>query len=307
MSSVDIEIRGLEVGFGSVRAVRSVDLRVPAGEVTVVVGESGCGKSTLLRAILGLLPAQASVSGTIRLGDLDMADLRERDRRRLRGSRMGYVPQNPFVGLDPLRRVGAHLRDAARAHGVRLSAGEIKERFAAVGIADAYADGRAYPGQWSGGMLQRACIAAATLHDPPILLADEPTSALDRDAQDLVLASLLGAQRTLLLVTHDFRVAERIAHQIVVMYHGRIVEIGLAEPTATQPRHPYTRALHASVPRGRELPMGLDGAPPSLASADAGCSFAPRCAEARTECSVRVPELIDGVWCHYPLTAGGPR
>ncbi len=304
--SAAVRVADLDVAYaGGAHALRGVDLAVAPGEVLAIVGESGSGKSTLLRAMMGLLPVSALASGRVRVRDEHMLGRPDRELSRLRGRYLGFVPQNPFHAVDPLRRVGQHVRDAAYAHGRRMSWEEVRGRLEAVHIAARFADGRAYPHQWSGGMLQRACIAAALVHDPPVLLADEPTSALDHATRDAVLREMIAPHRATVIVSHDLAVAAAVAHRVAVLYHGRIVEAGPTDRVVAAPRHPYTAALLAAVARTDDrLPQGLEGSPPSPRDPDAGCAFAPRCAR-RTRACRELPTERDGLRCHHPL--GGER
>lgn len=307
--SAAIKVADLHVEYTEgAHALRGVSLAVAPGEVVAVVGESGSGKSTLLRAMMGLLPDSARTAGSVRVGDEHVLGRRDRDLARLRGRQIAFVPQNPFHAVDPLRRVGEHLRDAAAAHGRRMSWDEVRARLESVHLAAEFADGRAYPHQWSGGMLQRACIAAALVHNPPVLLADEPTSALDRATRDAVLNEMLAEDRAIVIVSHDLAVAAAVAHRVAVLYHGRVVEAGPTDRIVAAPRHPYTAALLAAArpADGGGLPEELEGSPPSLRDPDRGCAFAPRCARRTTVCS-ELPAAIDALRCHHPLVSeGGP-
>jgi oligopeptide/dipeptide ABC transporter ATP-binding protein len=301
MSAAVVDVRDLNVTYpNGLRAVRDVQLSVDAGEVLAVVGESGSGKSTILRALLGVLAERTAVTGTIRVADVTVSGASERTLTRVRGKVVGFVPQNPFHSVDPLRRVGAHLRDAARCHGPTMSWDEVRNRLFAVGIPEPFADGRAYPHQWSGGMLQRACIAAALVHDPPVLLADEPTSALDRDVRDVVLDRIVSGGRATVIVTHDMSVAEAVANRVIVLYDGAIVEQGTLRAVVDAPRHPYSQLLwKATTIDVTDGALAGDDAPLRAASGE-GCRFAPRCT-IRCDASDRLPELIDDVRCHTPI------
>ena len=183
-----LRIRGLAVRYSSGPAVLGgLDLDVQAGECLALVGESGCGKTTLARAILGLLPRHAAVTGTIELLGNDISHASARSRRSLLGQHLGYVAQDPYAACDPIRTVRHHIEEAWRAHGAAAPPGVIEQRMSGLGIGAAPTRLRDHPHQWSGGMLQRASISAATAHDPELVLADEPTSALDAELADGVL------------------------------------------------------------------------------------------------------------------------
>jgi peptide/nickel transport system ATP-binding protein len=276
-------------------AVRGASLVVRDGECVALVGESGSGKTTMARAALGLLPAGATVTGSIRVAGAEVVGADERALRRLRGLGVGYVPQDPFDACDPLRRVGHHVAEAWLAHGARPPAGAVARLVGRLGIPARRL--RQRPHQWSGGMLQRATIAAAGAHEPPLTIADEPTSALDADRAGDILVALRQASRSLLLLTHDLRLVAAHADRIAVCYAGRIVETGDAGDVLERPRHPYTAALVAAVPRPDDgMPAPLEGAPPDPARPVPGCPFSPRCPLADDRCRDE-PPLRDGVAC----------
>ena len=311
MSAGLLEVRGLATRFetpaGVVRAVDGVDLEVEAGETLAVAGESGSGKSLTLLSIVGLVPPPGRVvAGSVRFAGRELRGLGERDLRALRGARIGLVFQEAGAALDPLMRVGAQVEEALRAH-LPLTRREARARslelLARVGLPDPARAHAAYAHELSGGMRQRAWIAAAIACGPELLLADEPTSALDVTVQAGVL-DLLGElvrERSmgLVLVTHDLAVAATRADRVAVMYAGRIVEDGPARDVLERPRHPYTAALLRAQPTleapppGREgEPLGaLGGAPPDPAALPQGCRFHPRCALARARCGLEDPPL----------------
>jgi peptide/nickel transport system ATP-binding protein len=292
-------VRDLDVTYAKgIHAVRGVSLEVQPGKCLAVVGESGSGKSTIALALLGLLPKGALVSGSARVDDRELLVASDRELRKLRGRTVGYVGQDPMRAFDPLRRVGSSVAEAWRAHGQRPPAHAIPRALGALGITDPEARVRLRPHQWSGGMLQRAAIAAADAHEPALIIADEPTSALDADRSDAVLASLRSTGVAILLISHDLALVGRHSDNVAVMYAGRIIEQGPAERVLQRPRHPYTAALLAASPRlGAGLPVPLPGAPPCLDSHLAGCPFMPRCRHAQDSCRDQEPALIDDVAC----------
>ena len=246
-------VEGLTVRYPGGRvALDDVDLTVGAGERWAVVGRSGSGKTTLVRAILGLLPPGTQVSGSVRVGGREVLGASDAQLRALRGLVVGYVPQDPFAACDPLRTVGHHVTQAWAAHRSRPPAGAVPAALEGVGIADAEHRQAQYPHQWSGGMLQRATLVAATAHTPLLTLADEPTSALDAELADDVLDLVRRTCGALLLISHDLALVARHAGSVLVLDEGRAVERGLATALLRAPTAPETRVLvAASAPRPR--------------------------------------------------------
>ncbi|KPI22138.1 Nickel-transporting ATPase [Actinobacteria bacterium OK074] len=255
-----LEIRGLSVSYrtrgGTVQAVRDVDLDVRPGEVTAVVGESGSGKSTTAHAVLRLLAANGGIdAGTIRFGRHDLVSLSEAELRTVRGARIGLVPQDPSVSLNPVKRIGEQVAEVLRVHGLatrRSAPSEAVGVLERAGLPDAATRARQYPHELSGGMRQRALIAIAIAARPELIIADEPTSALDVTVQRVILDHLQALTEELgtgiLLVTHDLGVAADRAQRLVVMSQGRVVEAGVTRDVLADPQHAYTRRLLASAP-----------------------------------------------------------
>ncbi|MFF0479201.1 ABC transporter ATP-binding protein [Streptomyces sp. NPDC004284] len=299
-SPYTLDVQGLRVTLpGTARPVLDgVDLHVAAGETVALVGESGSGKTLTSRSALGLLPPGAGVEGRVRVLGQDVLAMRGEQLRALRTDTVAMIFQDPRAALNPLRRIGDFLTESVTLTG-RTSRADATAR--AVELLEAVGlDGSAldkYPGQVSGGMLQRVVIAAALMGDPELLLADEPTTALDVTTQAEVialLAELRARFRTgLLFVTHDLDLAAAISDRVYVMYAGRIAESGPAEALFGRPRHPYTAALLASTPR-LEAPGGrlaaIDGQPPDLRRELPGCPFAARCPLATEVCERQRPE-----------------
>jgi peptide/nickel transport system ATP-binding protein len=275
-----------------------VSLEIEAGSSRALVGESGGGKTLLARAVMRLLPPGASVvSGEIHVGGVDLLELPEREMESRRGGAVGLVFQEPLAAFDPVRPVGAQVAEAVRRHG---GAGGRAARDRAVALLEEAGLPRAErlfdapPHALSGGMRQRAMVAAALAGDPAILIADEPTAALDPPlaAQVLDLFDRLRRERGLavLHVTHDLAQAAR-CDRVSVMYAGRIVEEASGAEFARAPRHPYTAALAAATTgnRGRRLPV-IPGEPPALAERAAPrCAFAPRCPRVLPRCGSEKP------------------
>jgi peptide/nickel transport system ATP-binding protein len=295
-----LNISDLTVTYaGGSRAVRGISLQLDPGQCLGLVGESGCGKSTVAMAVLGLLPRTATITGSIRLGAQQVVGASERELRHARGRRVGLVAQDPMRSFNPLLTVGASVAEAWRVHGEKPPRGAVAASLDTLGIPDAEHRMRHRPHQWSGGMLQRASIAAASAHTPALIVADEPTSALDADRADAVLQALRATGAGILLISHDLALVARHSDQVAVMYAGRVIEHGPARQVLAHPRHPYAEALLAATPRpGAGLPVPLPGAPPPLTDDVPGCAFAPRCRHAVDTCATRRPELRDGVACH---------
>ncbi|WP_326595811.1 ABC transporter ATP-binding protein [Streptomyces sp. NBC_01803] len=238
----------------TVRAVDGVSFTVGAGEALTLLGESGSGKTTVARTVLGLPGRGARVAGSVRLAGTDLRAADERTLSRVRGRRVGYVPQDPTGALDPLRRIGPQLTEVLRRHriatGRRAARALVPELLATAGVTDPERIARSHPHELSGGQRQRAALAIALACGPELLVADEPTTALDVlvRAQVLDLFGRLRAERgtALLLVTHDLEAARRVGGRIAVMRDGRVVESGPAERVLFRPDHAFTAELVAT-------------------------------------------------------------
>ena len=303
-----LEVRDLVVEFPGdgehLTAVDGVDLRVAEGEILGLVGESGCGKSLTALALLGLVPPPGRIrSGSVRLEGEDLLQLEERERRRMRGAGLAYVPQEPGPALNPVLRIGTQIADVVRAHHDVTRAEARAEAVRAldrVGMPDARRRVNAYPHELSGGMKQRALIALALAAGPRVLLADEPTTAVDVTLQAGLLALLrslvdAGEVGGVLLITHDLAVVASACDRVAVMYAGRIVEEAPVAELFDAPIHPYTRALLRSIP-SPAYPRGalptVPGQVPDLGTRPPGCAFHPRCELAERSCRAAVPALV---------------
>ncbi|WP_327301105.1 ABC transporter ATP-binding protein [Streptomyces goshikiensis] len=297
-----LDIQGLRITLpGTARPVLDgVDLTVAVGETVALVGESGSGKSLTSRSALRLLPPGAMVEGAVHVGGQDVLSMNPGRLSALRTSTVAMIFQDPRAAINPLRRIGDFLTESVRLTNKMSRAdatARATELLQAVGLDTSALD--KYPGQVSGGMLQRVMIAAALMGDPTLLLADEPTTALDVTSQAEVIALLAKLRERfgtgLLFVTHDLDLAAAISDRVYVMYAGRIVESGPAEALFAHPRHPYTSALLASTPR-LEAPGGrlaaIDGQPPDLRQELHGCPFAPRCPLATEVCDAQAPQPL---------------
>ncbi|MCK6065409.1 MULTISPECIES: ABC transporter ATP-binding protein [Microbacterium] len=261
MNALTISDLRVELGPRGARTevVCGIDLTLRPGAIQGLAGESGSGKSMTAMAVLGLLPAGGTVSGSIRLSDEELVGMPRRRYRSIRGGRIGMVFQDPSASLHPQLTVGAQLTDVMRTH-LRLSRSDARARavhlLERVRVPQPEAALKKFPHQFSGGQRQRVAIAIALACDPEVLLADEPTTALDVTVQAGVLHLLrdLAVERNLavLLVTHDLGVMSAVADDVAVMRHGRIVESGTRAQVFTAPAHEYTRQLLAAMPDAQE-------------------------------------------------------
>ena len=282
--------------------VSGVGLEIGAGETVGIVGESGSGKSLTARSLIGLLPDGVTVTGSRSYRGTDLGPLTERGWRGLRGSEIGLVMQDPFTSLNPLRTCGRIIGELLRDQGGgKLSRqqrrAEVERRLAEVGITEPTVADR-YPFELSGGMRQRVAIAAALAGNPRLLIADEPTTALDTVVQDEILQLLSGIQRSrgmsLLLITHDLRIAFSACSRVYVMYAGQILETGPSQELSESPRHPYTSGLLQADPPLEYVVdqlVGIPGTVPAAAQVAAQCAFADRCEWAADECRAARPAL----------------
>ncbi|HYK28407.1 MAG TPA: ABC transporter ATP-binding protein [Streptosporangiaceae bacterium] len=287
---------------GIVRAVDGVSLEVPAGEAVGLVGESGSGKSMTLRAILGVLPPEASiVGGQVVLDGVDLTELTNSQLNKIRGPRIAMIFQEPMSALNPVMRVGNQIAEGPQVH-LGMNRAQAAERaielMRRVGIPDPERRYRSFPHEFSGGMRQRVMIAIALSCKPSMILCDEPTTALDVTIQDQILRLLARLCKesgtSLVFVTHDLPVVAQICHRLAVMYAGQIVERGTVEEILTKPCHPYTLGLVRSAPdvdHVRSSLVPIPGSPPSLINPPTGCRFHPRCKFAEEDCTVTDPPL----------------
>jgi peptide/nickel transport system ATP-binding protein len=299
VEGLGLALDGLE---GTAHILNGVRLTVRAGERVALVGESGCGKTLTARLIMGLLQVRgARVAGRITFEGTDLLGLDARGWDRLRGRRMAMIFQDPVAALNPVFTVEDQLTAVIRRgdHGLRREAARAMARgaLAAVAISDPDRVLDSYPFQLSGGLNQRVMIAMALVNRPALVLADEPGTALDVtvQAQTLALMSELtrAAGAAVLLITHNLGVVRSFAQRVYVMYAGSIVEEATAADLFAAPRHPYTQALFAAVPRltGTHLPVGIEGGVPDYRDPPPGCRFHPRCPHARDDCR-RPPPVV---------------
>jgi peptide/nickel transport system ATP-binding protein len=304
-----LEIDGLQTNFftdaGTVRAVDGVSLKVRKGETLGVVGESGCGKSVTALSILRLIPDPPGkiVKGRILLTGRNLLDLPENEMRKVRGASISMIFQEPMTSLNPVFTVGDQIAEGIRLHqrlSKRESWNKAIEMVRLVRIPDPERRVKEYPHQMSGGMRQRVMIAMALSCNPHLLIADEPTTALDVtiQAQILELLNQLKAEMgmAVMLITHDLGVVADTAARVIVMYAGRVVEEAPVMELFTNPLHPYTQGLLASIPRiekseRRPRLQAIPGMVPDLLDLPRGCKFQARCAKVFEPCRGEEPQL----------------
>jgi oligopeptide/dipeptide ABC transporter ATP-binding protein len=307
MPSSLISMKNLSVEFTAGRrvipAVSDVTLAINSGEIVGIVGESGSGKSTLCAAMIRALPAYAHVSGEVYFSGRSLYDLSASDLRKLRRRDIAMVPQNPMTSLDPLYTIGNQMEEIIATRllpeggaGKRLSAVSLLER---VHIAAPHTRVGQYPHELSGGMKQRVLIAVASSSSPKLLLADEPTSALDATIQEEILVLFDEIRHrtgsAVVVVSHDLGAIRRVSDRTIIMYAGRVVEDGPTSEVFARPRHPYTRALLASLPTvidDKVVISSIGGQVPDLSELGPGCAFADRCDEAMDACTRQRPDFV---------------
>ena len=295
---------------GVARAVDGVSFSLDAGKTLALVGESGCGKSVTALALLRLIPSPPGriVSGAIHFNGCNLRELPEDEMRRIRGNDISMIFQEPMTSLNPVFRIGTQIAAVLCLHrglsreAARTATVELLQR---VGIPEAERRMEEYPHQMSGGMLQRVMIAMALACDPKLLIADEPTTALDVTIQAQILDLLRGMQEqeqlATLLITHDLAVVAETADTVAVMYAGKLVEMAVVTELFSNPCHPYTRGLFASLPAvnkpGKRLST-IEGVVPPITAFPLGCRFHPRCPNARSICREKEPVLVCGTAAH---------
>lgn len=304
------------------KAVDGVSFDLYPGEILGIVGESGCGKTTLALSLLNLIPHPGSVeSGEILFRGRNVLKMEGSELRDLRGRDISMIFQDPVAGLNPVLSVGDQVQEIITAHSgadKREARRMSVELLNSMGLADPERVAARFPFQLSGGMAQRVMIATAMALRPAILIADEPTSALDMTVQAQILEELRKLRDqgvAILLITHDLGVIAQMADRVEVMYGGRLAESAQADALFEKPRHPYTWALLASLPR-LHLDMGklrqVQGRPPDMTKLPDECAFVPRCPKVRNECrTLPSPplELLENghyVACYNPMYHAEP-
>jgi len=313
MTAPLLDIRNLRLSVktdeGTAQILDHVELTIAPGRILGVVGESGCGKSTLVRAVLGILPKTTKIeTGEILFEGEDLLQLDERDLvARVRGGRIGFIPQDPYLALNPVFTIGSQLLAVMRRHApapARLRTGALMKHHRAqliellrrVHIPEAEAVLDRYPHQFSGGQRQRIMIAGALACRPRLLIADEPTTAIDVTTQLQILGLLRSLSGDLGLAmmfgTHDLGIVAQLCDEVTIMYAGQTVESGPTNVVLRKPRHPYTSALLACHPDRAKALLGIPGVVPSPFNPPTGCRFFPRCPDAIAYCRHRSPRLV---------------
>ncbi|WP_346929134.1 ABC transporter ATP-binding protein [Clostridium sp.] len=307
-----LDVENLQVSFhtyaGEVKAVRGVDFHLDKGETLAIVGESGCGKTVTSKAIMRLLPepmpAEIKKDSKIIFDGKNILDMNEKELRKLRGSDISMIFQDPMTSLNPTMTVGKQIAESLIIHRGMNKAEAMKEAIKMLDLVNIpNADKRVhqYPHEFSGGMRQRAMIAIALACNPRILIADEPTTALDVTIQAQIMDLIGDLQKKLgtavVLITHDLGVVADTADRIQVMYAGQVIERGTVEEIFANPQHPYTWALLQSVPRldtkNKDTLYALNGTPPDLVKPPIGCPFAARCEYCMQICLEEMPEVTN--------------
>lgn len=292
-----LEVQSLTLAIHGTPILRGVDFAVEAGRTLGVVGESGCGKSMTAKAVIGMAPPKAVLTGSIRLEGRELLDLHEKDWRTIRGEQIAMVMQDPFTSLNPVLSVGRQVAEVFEIHEGASRAVAWKkavDMIARVGIPNPEVSAKKFPHQMSGGQRQRIVIAIGFACRPQVLLADEPTTALDVTLQAQVLNLLRELQEecgtAVILISHDIGVIAEMSDEIAVFYAGQVVEQG-PPGMLRDPLHPYTRALLGALPQpGRDRLDSIPGQPPRFSELTEGCSFAPRCSLRLPECDA--PQVL---------------
>ncbi len=324
-----LEVKNLETRFethdGTVYAVNGVSFYLNEGETLGVVGESGCGKSVTMLSLLGLIPkppGKIAAGQALFIGQ-DLLQMSEDEIREIRGAKISMIFQDPMTSLNPVLTIGDQIQEPLIVH-LNMTPEESRQRaielLKLVGISDGEARLNDYPFQFSGGMRQRVMIAMALGCSPTILIADEPTTALDVTIQAQIIELVKGFRQNLgmsiIWITHDLGIIAGLAHRVMVMYAGYVVERATVDDLYEHPLHPYTRGLLGSLPRvdaesGKDL-VNIEGMPPDLLTKPTGCPFAPRCRYAFSQCKnenppLNIVEKDHEVACWWDIDGDKPR
>ena len=304
MSTPVLRVNDLRVYYhtarGPVKAVDRVSFALEPGTRLGLVGESGSGKSTMALALMRMIKTPGRIEGgQMLLGDTDLARLDEEAMRQVRLSQISMIPQGAMNSLNPVVRIRQQIADGLRAHGIKLTGKELEVRISQVlewvDLEPAVA--QMFPHELSGGMKQRVCIAIAISLRPKVIIADEPTSALDVVVQRQVMETIKRVQEELgaavILIGHDMGLMVQFVDRMVVMYAGKVAEMGTIRGMFTQPMHPYTQLLISSLPQleSKGELQGIPGIAPSLLNPPTGCLFHPRCPKVMDICNQKTPML----------------
>ena len=305
-----LDIKNLRTAFstqvGQVRAVRGLNLTVDYGESVGIVGESGSGKSVSMLSVMGLLPVNAHVNAdSIMFDGRELTTMDEREKRKMHGSEIGMVFQDPMTSLNPLHTIGMQLMEPIKLHmGLNKAQARARalEMLKLVNIPSPESRLKQYPHEFSGGMRQRVMIAIALACNPKLIIADEPTTALDVTIQAQILELMQGLKNQLntsiIMITHDLGVIASMCSRIVVMYGGCVAETGTTREIFYSPKHPYTWGLLRSIPKAQmdgthSKLLPIPGTPPDMLRPPKGCPFAPRCPYAMQVCrEYMAPETV---------------
>lgn len=303
-----LDVKNLNVYFknqnGRLDAIKGLDFHVDQGEVLGIVGESGCGKSVTSLAVMGLIEEPGGYTAdAIDFQGRDISKISKNERRKLRGSGMAMIFQEPLTSLNPLLTVGSQIYEQIKTHCPQLSRAECRakgiEMLKKTGIPDPEGVYKNYPAFLSGGMRQRVMIAIALVCNPALLIADEPTTALDVTIQAQILSLMKNLQKeyntSIMFITHDLGVIAETADRVMVMYAGQVVEEADVATLFRNPMHPYTKGLLNSTIQVHKLSDRLEtinGVVPTLSKMPQGCRFAPRCPNATEACRKNCPKLL---------------
>jgi len=305
-----LDVQELSVSFdtyaGQVQGIDNVSFQVFPGEAIGIVGESGCGKSVTAHSIMQLIstPPGRYTKGEILFKGLNLLEKSEEDMTKIRGNDISMIFQDPMTSLNPVLTVGLQIAESLELHqqmNKQQAYAQAVKLLALVGIPSPEERIKNYPHEFSGGMRQRTMIAMALSCNPQILIADEPTTALDVTIQAQILELLKDLQKkmntAIILISHDLGVIATLCSRVIVMYAGKIAEVGTAQDIFYHPQHPYTWGLLKSVPRmdapQQHMLIGIDGQPPDLLHLPTGCPFHPRCPHAMVICKSQYPEITE--------------
>ena len=306
MSEVLLRVQNLSIaiqnGKENLTAVDSISFHINKGEILGIVGESGCGKSLTALSIPGLLQNEIKVlSGNTYFDGRNLLEISKEEKRQINGKEIGIIYQEPMTSLNPLMKIGKQVAEVVILHEKKTKKAvynDVYEVLKKVGLPDPLKSMDSYPHQLSGGMRQRVMIAMAIICKPKLIIADEPTTALDVTIQTQILELLKEINKeyntSILFISHDLGVINRICDRVLVMYSGKIIEEGSARTILIHPVHEYTKGLMESIPtreqKGKKLKC-IEGRVPSLSEKKYGCPFAPRCGNVRDICILEAPKM----------------